>query len=105
MGRDRLIDLLATTPDQGSTTVLTQTMSGLGGVGKTTLAAALIDARRHELDVAWWVRAETEATLLQDLVELGRRVEGLALVDDVLCGVAGEGVAGGDGAALAGGVR
>ena len=46
----------------------------MGGVGKTTLAAALAEAQRHELDVVWWVRAEQQSVLVADLAELAPRV-------------------------------
>jgi len=50
--------------------VLTQTIQGMGGVGKTTAAAALAEAQRHRLDVVWWVRSEQPSVLVADLAEL-----------------------------------
>jgi tetratricopeptide (TPR) repeat protein len=52
----------------------------MGGIGKTTVAAAVAEANRHKLDVVWWVRAEEEATIIADLSELAPFV-GLALSD------------------------
>jgi tetratricopeptide (TPR) repeat protein len=72
-GRDDLLAGLAETA-AGETRVLTQTVNGMGGVGKTTLAAAFAEAQRHMLDVVWWVRAEEPATLTVDLAELADRV-------------------------------
>jgi len=69
-GRDALLEQLRASTYGGGGAVLTQTIGGMGGVGKTTVAAALAEAQRHELDVVWWVRAEQPATLVADLAEL-----------------------------------
>ena len=61
--------------------MLTQTIGGMGGVGKTTVAAALAETQRHALDVVWWVRAEQPAVAVADLAELAPRM-GLAAHDD-----------------------
>jgi tetratricopeptide (TPR) repeat protein len=45
-------------------------LTGLGGVGKTQLALAWLRAHRDDLDVVWWVRAEQEATVTEDLAAL-----------------------------------
>lgn len=45
-GRDELLGRLAAAAGDGSTRVLTQTVSGLGGVGKTTVAAAFAERQR-----------------------------------------------------------
>jgi hypothetical protein len=57
-------------------TVLTQTttVNGLGGVGKTTLAAAFARRYRATADIVWWVRAEQDSTLIDDLVGLAERL-------------------------------
>lgn len=44
---------------------------GLGGVGKTQLAARFARMNRDEYEVVWWIRAETETTLIDDYCELG----------------------------------
>ena len=48
--------------------VITQTITGLGGVGKTQLAAAYVEAHQDEFDIAAWVRADDGGTA--DLAEL-----------------------------------
>jgi hypothetical protein len=65
---DRLHELL-TAPESRPATV-TQTVSGLGGVGKTQLVAAYIDEHAAEFDVLGWVDAETDPTA--DLAQLGK---------------------------------
>lgn len=61
--------------------VVTQAIEGLGGVGKTSLAAVLAEAHRHAFDIVWWVRAETSAVLITDLAELAPHL-GLPVTDD-----------------------
>ena len=51
---------------------------GLGGVGKTQLAARYAWLHREEYDVIWWLRAERTATALADLAGLA---VALGLVD------------------------
>ena len=68
-GRDELLGRLAG-HRRGRTSVLTQSVSGLGGVGKTTVAAALCHEQAEALDIVWWMRAESETTLIADLAEL-----------------------------------
>ena len=48
--------------------VITQAISGLGGVGKTQLAAAYVREHQDEYDIAAWVRAEDGG--VADLAEL-----------------------------------
>ena len=50
-------------------------VAGLGGVGKTTLAAEYCHRFGSRYGGVWWVRAEQESVLLSDLVELGRRLK------------------------------
>jgi tetratricopeptide (TPR) repeat protein len=78
-GRDALLAKLRST-QPGSATVLTA-IHGLGGVGKTSLAAAYVDARRGDFDVIWWVRSEDPSLLVADLAGLARHL-GLPKLDD-----------------------
>jgi len=80
-GRDVLLESLGPAVAGGQGAVLNQTIQGMGGVGKTTLAAGLAAVHRHRLDVVWWVRAEQPAVLVADLAELASRV-GVAVDDD-----------------------
>ncbi|MFZ1106457.1 MAG: TIR domain-containing protein, partial [Hyphomicrobiaceae bacterium] len=50
-------------------------LRGMGGVGKTTLARAYAFRHRGEYHAVWWLRAESEETLVEDLIELGTRFD------------------------------
>ena len=67
-GREDLMAQLDAALSQRGTGVITQTISGLGGVGKTQLAAAYMAAHHDEFDIAAWVRADDGGTT--DLAEL-----------------------------------
>ena len=49
-------------------------MKGLGGVGKSVLAREYAWRARGRYHGVWWVRAETEQTLIDDLIDLGSRL-------------------------------
>src|SRR6266566_5679746 len=55
-GRDDLLAQLDAALSQRRAGVITQAISGLGGVGKTQLAAAYAAAHQDEFDIAAWVR-------------------------------------------------
>jgi tetratricopeptide (TPR) repeat protein len=80
-GRDDVLSRLGSSSIPGRATVLTQAIQGLGGVGKTSVAAAFAEARRDDVEILWWVRAEEPATLVSDLVALAPHV-GAPLLDD-----------------------
>ena len=67
-GRDDLLAQLDVALSQRRAGVITQTISGLGGVGKTQLAAAYVAAHHDEFDIAAWVRAEDGG--IADLADL-----------------------------------
>ncbi len=50
--------------------VLTQAISGLGGIGKTQTARAYAYRHLADYDLIWWLRAETQATLAADYAAL-----------------------------------
>ena len=67
-GREDLLAQLDTALSRRQAGVITQTITGLGGVGKTQLAAAYVDAHQDEFDIAAWVRADDGGTA--DLADL-----------------------------------
>jgi tetratricopeptide (TPR) repeat protein len=54
---------------------------GLGGVGKSQLAAQYARRHRDDYDVAWWVRAEDEQTRTEDLAGLAYAVRAASRSD------------------------
>lgn len=81
-GRVQELDALRAQLTAGSPAVIRQppgALYGLGGVGKTELAAEYAHRYSHEYDVVWWVRADQEDSIRASLVALGREL-GLAEV-------------------------
>jgi tetratricopeptide (TPR) repeat protein len=75
-GRDDLVRSLVEKLRAQRSVVVTQAIRGLGGVGKTTVAIALAEALGPEIDLVWWVRAETPTLLMAALAEaLGPEVD------------------------------
>jgi len=88
-GRTGELDALERALGAGGRAVITQAVTGLGGVGKTQLAARYVHAQLDAYDVIAWVRAEDGG--VGDLAELAVAL-GLPL---------GEGLGSGDRAAAA----
>ena len=64
---------------QGGTAALTNgatsaAVKGLGGVGKSALAREYAWRMRGKYHGVWWVRGESEQTLIDDLIDLGSRL-------------------------------
>ena len=64
--------------DGGPRTVV---LSGMGGVGKTSLAAEYAHRHLTEVGAAWLVRCEDPAVLVSDLAELAAQVGGREVAD------------------------
>jgi len=74
-GRVALLDSLAEALRTGSTTsVLPQTLQGLGGVGKTQLVIEFVYQHLDQYDLVWWIPAEQTATVLTSLAQLAERL-------------------------------
>jgi hypothetical protein len=62
--------------ERGSRAV-TQTVQGLGGVGKTTLALHYAHTHRDSYSLVWWIRADTPEQITIDLAALATRIRGV----------------------------
>lgn len=52
-----------------------QVISGMGGIGKTEIAAEYIYRHRDKYEIIWWIRAEHHDRVREALVRLGQRLE------------------------------
>lgn len=52
-----------------------QVISGMGGIGKTEIAAEYIHRYINDYEVIWWIRAEHHDRVRDALVKLGQRLE------------------------------
>lgn len=74
-GRTRELAELRRTLATGSAAVIGQPalpLFGLGGVGKTEIAAEYAHRYRDSYTVCWWIRCEREALIINSLLALGR---------------------------------
>jgi predicted ATP-dependent serine protease len=67
-GRDRELDALDEALGVADRAVVTQAITGLGGVGKSQLAVRYVHQRADHYDVVAWIRAEDGG--ITDLSEL-----------------------------------
>ncbi len=74
-GREDILQQVADTLHAGQTTVVTQTIAGLGGIGKTQLALAYSYAHLNDYDLIYWLSADSEPGLAEDLMALARRLK------------------------------
>jgi tetratricopeptide (TPR) repeat protein len=77
VGRRPELDLLRAQLTSGATAVIRQppgALYGLGGVGKTEIAAEYAHRFSGDYDVVWWIRADQEDSIRAALVGLGRRL-------------------------------
>jgi NB-ARC domain/TIR domain len=65
-GRDEQLAAVASFLAEGKHVALT----GLGGVGKSRLALEYAHRNSDDYEIIWWIRAETSATLVEDLAKL-----------------------------------
>ncbi|MGW1672744.1 tetratricopeptide repeat protein, partial [Streptomyces sp. NPDC002324] len=75
VGRESALADLAAAMEKGSKAI-TQTVQGLGGVGKTTLALHYAHAHRHDYRLVWWIRADTPEQITTGLADLTSRIKG-----------------------------
>lgn len=77
-GREEILQQVAETLNAGQTPVVTLTIAGLGGVGKTQLALAYCYARLDDYDLIYWLSADSEPGLGESMMALGRRLKLIA---------------------------
>ncbi|MFI1681845.1 tetratricopeptide repeat protein [Streptomyces sp. NPDC020607] len=75
VGRDEALATLSRALSEDSQTI-TQTLHGLGGVGKTTLALHYAHDHRDEYRLVWWIRADTPELIDTGLAALAARLRG-----------------------------
>ena len=74
VGRDQLLADIRQTLQSGQAAALTA-LHGMGGVGKSQLAAEYAYAQAANYQAVWWVNAETDITLVNDLAALAGALE------------------------------
>ena len=76
-GRDRLLTELQARLTAAGLAVRWVVLTGLGGVGKTSVAVEYLYRQRGNYDLVWWVNGEQQASLFADLAALAGQL-GLA---------------------------
>ncbi len=73
-GRDQMLEELHQRFSSAGSATLIQAISGIGGVGKTSLALEYSYRFASDYDLVWWLRAEQAATLSGDYANLAQRL-------------------------------
>ncbi len=74
-GRKEYLEKLRTALVSGKHAALTQTIHGLGGIGKTQLALEYAHAHELEYFAVWWIRSETPESLSFDFASLANELD------------------------------
>jgi TIR domain/Tetratricopeptide repeat/NB-ARC domain len=69
-GREEQLGLLEALFQGDDGRVVVQAITGLGGLGKSQLALEYAHRHAGNYDIVWWLRAETELTLIEDYAAL-----------------------------------
>ncbi|WP_340684174.1 SAV_2336 N-terminal domain-related protein [Amycolatopsis coloradensis] len=69
-GRDELLEQLTKRLSSGTTAVLPSALHGLGGIGKTQMAAEYIYRHLQDYDLVWWIDAAHTTQIRAGLSEL-----------------------------------
>jgi tetratricopeptide (TPR) repeat protein len=73
-GRKDQLEQLAKTLKHDTSAIITQTISGLGGVGKTQIALEYAYAHQNNYNSIIWLRADTEQTITADLEQIMQKL-------------------------------
>jgi hypothetical protein len=72
-GRDGLLKRIHDSFQKEQASIaITQAIAGLGGIGKTQLALAYAYAYQGRYDLIWWLNAESDLALAEEMMTLGR---------------------------------
>jgi nucleoside phosphorylase len=84
-GREDLLDLLHNKFAVNKTSVLTQTISGLGGIGKTQIAVEYAYRSRdaHRYVHTLWINAANEETIVASFIEIASLILSLLEKDEI----------------------
>ena len=74
-GREDILIALHPDSTTKSNEVVTQAITGLGGIGKTQIAIEYAHRYANEYDLVWWIRSEEAATLAADFMALANRLQ------------------------------
>jgi len=74
-GREEILSDLRSLLTSGSSAALTQAITGLGGVGKTSLALEYVYRYRAEYSVVWWLPSEESAKLTIEYAGLAKALD------------------------------
>jgi len=74
VGRQDVLQRLHEALLAGKTTALTQTISGLGGIGKTVTAARYAYLHRGQYKAVFWIEADTREKLISGLLRMAQNL-------------------------------
>jgi tetratricopeptide (TPR) repeat protein len=74
-GRDLLLVELRTRLTESGVAARRVVLTGLGGVGKTSVAVEYVYRRHADYDLVWWVNGEQPASLVADLAALAVQLD------------------------------
>jgi tetratricopeptide (TPR) repeat protein len=74
LGRDDAVEKISEALSSYKGRVAITALSGLRGIGKSTLAAAYAERHRREYRATWWISAQMDSSMRTDLVSLGVRL-------------------------------
>ncbi|WP_166246125.1 FxSxx-COOH system tetratricopeptide repeat protein [Paenibacillus turpanensis] len=68
------LEMLREKLNSGQLTAVTQTLAGLGGIGKTQMAVQYAYKYRKEYNIIWWIDAEHEESIRADFSQLAKKL-------------------------------